>query len=159
MHHICIEFQENYKALDNLCKQCYSSSVGVTEYIDRMDESHYRGKMMVEAWDKDYKTLKHLRWVRNQLAHEIGAFESGICTEEELVQVRIFYNRIISGNDPLTLLRKAQERKGIRTATDSLGKGDTVRHSSNSPSVANSNVPHKPRGLFRKIVDKIKQLF
>ena len=30
-----INFQEKYKSLDNLCKDCYNSQEGVSEYIGK----------------------------------------------------------------------------------------------------------------------------
>ena len=56
--------------------------------------------------------LKHVRWVRNQIAHDSGAYQ--ISEPSDLEFVLNFYERIFSGQDPLTLLRKATEAEAER---------------------------------------------
>ena len=56
--------------------------------------------------------LKHVRWVRNQIAHDSGAYQ--VSEPEDLEFVRNFYDRIFSGQDPLTLLRKEEEKAAER---------------------------------------------
>lgn len=53
--------------------------------------------------------LKHVRWIRNQFAHEIGTLESDICTINDLNYIKDFYDRIQNGTDPFTLIRKAKK--------------------------------------------------
>lgn len=67
-----IEFQEQYKRLDKLCKDMYSSDEGVSTYIKIMDATPYSEQCTVYNWDTVFKQLKHIRWMRNQLAHEIS---------------------------------------------------------------------------------------
>lgn len=111
MNYLCIEFQEEYKRLDHLCKDYLRSKEGVSEYIRQMESTSWRERGYVYTWEEDYKQLKHIRWVRNQLAHEVGTLNSDICSEEDLAYVKSFYSRIMSGNDPFTLVRKAKEKQ------------------------------------------------
>ena len=105
---LCLEFQEAYKSLDKLCRECLSSYDGVSGYI-RLMESEWYGEQYVSTWNSDLKKLKHVRWVRNQLSHEVGTLESNICSQFDLEFVDDFYERIMNTTDPLAILRKAQE--------------------------------------------------
>lgn len=104
-----VKFQEEYKRLDRLCKDYLSSTEGVSEYIRQMELTPQADRWYVYTWESDYKQLKHMRWVRNQLAHEVGTLDSDICTEEDLSWVQCFYDRIMDGQDPFTTIRKAKE--------------------------------------------------
>ena len=112
--YLCYEFLEEYKRLDALCKDCLRSSEGVSEYIRQMEDTYNTGARYVYTWESDYKQLKHVRWVRNQLAHTVGAFDSGICTREDLDWVICFHNRIIQQKDPFSVLRAAKEEQRLR---------------------------------------------
>lgn len=106
------DFFEEYKRLDRLCADMYSCQNGVSEYINQMENKSYQGQYRVSSWTSDYKMLKHIRWVRNQIAHDSGI--SQISEREDLEFVQDFYERIFSGQDPLTLLRKAIETEAER---------------------------------------------
>ena len=101
------DFFEEYKRLDKLCSEMYSCQNGVSEYIAHMERESYQGSYRVSPWNNDYKMLKHVRWVRNQIAHDSGSYQ--ISEPEDLDFVHDFHSRIYSGSDPLTLLRKAIE--------------------------------------------------
>lgn len=108
MNEIDNTFFEEYKRLDKLCMDLLSSKSGVSEYISQMETSRF-GQYYIPSWDNDYKTLKHLRWVRNQIAHDtMGGTISDEC---DLTMVRDFYTRILSREDPFAQLREVQDRK------------------------------------------------
>lgn len=106
------EFFEEYKHLDSLCSDMYSCRNGISEYIDQMDSKSHQGSPLIPSWNSDYKMLKHVRWVRNQIAHDSGAYQ--VSEPEDLEFVRNFYDRIFSGQDSLTLLRKEEEKAAER---------------------------------------------
>ncbi len=106
-----IDFQEKYKRLDKLCKDCYNSQDGVSEYIRLMDKSMYEGIKLVNDWESVYKNLKHIRWIRNQLAHEVGTLDSSIVEEEDILFVFSFYNSMLNANDPLSKMRKLKNNQ------------------------------------------------
>lgn len=109
-------FFEEYKSLDNLCKDILESEKGVSEYIERM-ENEERGKMIVADWERDYKKLKSMRYIRNKLAHDDGAYESDLCTDRDIAWVRDFQDRIMNEEDPLTVLYNYDaEQNGSRSA-------------------------------------------
>ena len=101
-------FFEEYKRLDKLCGERLRSRNGVSAYIAEMERKAARGRTAVPSWASDDKALKHLRWVRNRLAHESA--ESRVSTAEDLAVLQEFHRRLLSGQDPLALLEKAGKR-------------------------------------------------
>jgi hypothetical protein len=109
-----VEFFEEYKRLDRLCADMFSCQNGVSAYIEQMESEAFQGRRHVPAWDADYKMLKHVRWVRNQIAHDSGGYlMSG---PKDLQDVLEYRQRILLGTDALALLKKA-------TREDSTEKG------------------------------------
>ena len=100
-------FFEAFKELETLCGEIYSCRSGVSEYILDMEKNMSEGEKKVENWTNDYKTLKHLRWVRNKIAHEAG--DTQISEDKDLDAVCAFRDRVIRGKDPITLLNKAKK--------------------------------------------------
>lgn len=130
------EFFEVYKRLDRLCSEIYDCRNGVSRYIEDMESLSYQGRLSVPAWDESYKTLKHLRWVRNQIAHDSGQIQ--ICEERDVRDASDFYNDIMSGHDPITQLRKfcenrAAAKKASRPAS-SVSAQAASGSSDNAPS-------------------------
>ena len=109
-----MSFMQSYKRLDNLCKDLFRSSQGVTSYIEAMEKCR-RGAKVISRWQTDYIQLKHYRYIRNRIAHDNNADESLLCKKEDARWIDGFYNRIINGQDPLTLYSKkpiaSQKRK------------------------------------------------
>lgn len=110
---------EAYKRLDRLCSDIYGCHNGVSRYIEDMERASYGERFAVPSWEQAYKTLKHLRWVRNQIAHDSAQVQ--ICEERDIYDVNAFYDAIISGCDPLTQLRRyrascADVKKPVRRA-------------------------------------------
>ena len=104
-----VEFLENYKRLDCLCKDSLSSEEGVSEYLRQMENICWEDRTKISCWTDDYQGLKHVRWVRNKLVHEVGAWEAGLCTIEELNYVKDFYERILKSKDSLSIARAMKE--------------------------------------------------
>lgn len=65
--------------------------------MDKTPQAQYT----VTNWEKDYKMLKHIRWVRNQIAHDTS--DAPFSTEADLEFTNAFYDRIINQNDPFIL--------------------------------------------------------
>ncbi len=101
-------FQEKYKQLDALCKDIFSSKDGVSLYISEMKNTNFQLCSYVHDWENVYKQLKHLRWIRNKLAHEVGAFDSEICTDFDLKWLTDFYKAILNRTDPLAIVGQVQ---------------------------------------------------
>ena len=79
MDNTILEFLDIYKNIDELCKQIYKGNAGVSRYIEDM-EKEIQGPKYVSCWEQDYKQLKHIRWIRNQLVHDVNSFQNNIVT-------------------------------------------------------------------------------
>ncbi|MBO4411994.1 MAG: hypothetical protein IK088_07600 [Lachnospiraceae bacterium] len=99
-----------HKRTDRFIKDAFHTEEGISEYIRRMESAGLSGFSAVGTWNSDYKMLKHIRWVRNQLAHEVG-YDSVIQKEGDHEWLQSFYDRLNAAEDPLALLRKQQESK------------------------------------------------
>ncbi len=163
-------FFEEYKSLDNLCRDILESEKGVSEYIERM-ENDDRGRMLVVDWDKDYKKLKSLRYIRNRLAHEDGAYEKDLCSVKDIAWISDFIARIMDETDPLTVLMNydSAENKGQKVPDNpqkSAEKGkkvpltDTKKHQNEDnfpdyPEIdGRDSAPPKPKSKRPKTVKK-----
>lgn len=117
-------FLEEYKRLDELCKQVLDSDKGVTEYISEMEKDDSRE--MVPMWYDDYKMLKRVRWIRNQLVHSPGSFDENLFAQEDILWIQNFRVRIMACDDPFALLRK---RNMERLEGYYTGKETVIRES------------------------------
>ena len=104
-----ISFLELYKSIDQNIKDAYSSDNGITKYIDLMYEN--RNAARNNSWNNDLRRLKRVRDIRNQLVHDVAvSYYSDICSQEDYEWLEVFYNRLMTANDPLSLERKQRER-------------------------------------------------
>ena len=102
-----IEFFEEYKRLDGLCSDMYSSPNGISAYIEQMESEYVKGSYRVPRWDADYDMLKRVRWTRNKIAHDSNGYQ--ISTPADLDFLKTFHKRILEINDPLALLQKGNK--------------------------------------------------
>ena len=101
-------FIESYKRLERLCGDLLNDDRRISAYIDEMI-SLPRGACLVRGWDDDLKRLKHYRWVRNQIAHELDCSEENMCEPSDVVWIEVFYSRIMNQTDPLAMYRRASK--------------------------------------------------
>lgn len=107
MDNIEILFFEEYKKLDNLCKDLFKSDRGVSQYIEEMECTPFTKSRLVESWQDDYKMLKHVRWIRNNIAHNN---ECSGCNKSDVKSVKDFYKKIINQKDPFSVIaQKSRE--------------------------------------------------
>ncbi len=133
MRDLNIDFMDLYKRTDRFIKDAYSSSEGVSEYIRLMEAVFNRGSVKIQGWKSDYDNLKHIRWIRNQLAHEVS-YDSDICAETDYEWLESFYERLFSAEDPLAMLRKID----TQTADHHVGKQQTDNSSYQAPGAENT---------------------
>lgn len=106
MNEFTFLFLHEYILLDNLCKDVMGvMQNGVSAYLDEMDENQEYA-YIVRDWDKDYKSLKLYRHLRNKLTHENNALYEEQCTEKDIEWIKNFHNKILQSNDPLARLHK-----------------------------------------------------
>ena len=110
MSNLNCEFFDEFKKLDNICKDIYGENfenkLGVTLYLDDMDENFSQGLANVSGWKSDYMTLKRIRHIRNELAHSNKSFSDESCSQYDIDFVRNFRVRILNQTDPMALLHK-----------------------------------------------------
>ena len=104
MNNLNYIFFEEFKKLEKLCNEIYSSHSGVTQYIDDMLNISYYHYRSIPNWNSDLKELKRLRHIRNQIAHE--QIHVDLCTPADIEWLNDFYKRIFNQTDPLALLHQ-----------------------------------------------------
>lgn len=109
-------FFEEYKKLDKLCSDIYNDKYGISTYIKDMEDNDYIGQKAVKSWHRVYKSLKNIRWLRSQIAHEVNT--TGICTYDDIEFIQKFYNQIFASTNPISQL----ERLGKYNQTSSFKK-------------------------------------
>ena len=160
MRDLNINFMDLYKRVDRFIKDAYHSSEGVSEYIRLMESKYSKGSRCVSGWNSDYDALKHSRWIRNQLAHEVD-YDADICSDEEYEWLEEFHSRLFSSDDPLGKLRKAEiamelEQKKKREIANRQKKAEVSNENSeadinnsvniNTPGNINNNLHPTARG-------------
>lgn len=110
MNELDVKFLENYKRFEKILSDMFFCEHGVSEYISVMeakekDYPSYCSK--VSCWKEDYKNLKHLRWLRNQITHNVDD-KGGFCNTDDLIMLNNLYNKIMHQEDALAILLKLQ---------------------------------------------------
>lgn len=103
-------FLELYKRTDHFIRDAYSSRDGISKYIELMEANRFKGTWKIQSWTEDYKMLKHVRWIRNQYAHEIS-YDSNLCEDDDYYWLDSFYKRLYSANDPLAILNRIEQKE------------------------------------------------
>ena len=116
MDAVQIELLEEYKYVDSICRDMLSAEKGVTAYIEQMEATPPAIWCKIAGWDDDYRKLKHIRWLRNQIAHDTGYVQ---CTSSDVAWLKAFHNRLLTQRDPLAdaycITREAQNRVKAQT--------------------------------------------
>lgn len=106
------ELFDEFKRVDGICRDMFSSQRGVSEYIEQMERDFAYGRQRIPSWERDYRSLKRVRWLRNQIAHEMTATD---CVVDDVEYLQDFHNRLLCQQDPLAVLRRT--RQAVRSAT------------------------------------------
>lgn len=108
-----IEFKifDEYKRIDSICCDIFSVDKGINRYIEQMEETPLSIWYKVPGWGNDYKQLKHIRWIRNRIAHDVNAVD---CSIDDLNWLEEFHTRLLNQQDPLAksyqIIREEQNR-------------------------------------------------
>lgn len=112
MGNINTEFFDAYKRLNKLCNEMYDTNAGVTAYIDDMLSKDSMGTRIVPGWRETLATLKKLRWVRNQLAHEANvSMDEDFCDRNQVIWLENFREQIMATEDPIAQYRRYFEKQ------------------------------------------------
>ena len=156
MRDLNIDFVDLYKRVDRFLRDAYDSSEGVSEYLRRMEETSSRGRQYVTSWESDYRQLMRLRWIRNQLSHEVG-YDSDLCEAEDYHWLEDFHNRLYDTADPLAVLyrienAKRQQTERRRQAEEQRRQSQAyVQHSPTTPCPQPQPSPPKRETLWQRI--------
>lgn len=110
MKRIEIKFLDKYKELDKLCGAFFNVKNGVNEYIETMEKCAKAGNETIKDWHKSYKLIKHLRWIRNKIAHE----EESPCTKQDLDDLKYFIKLVKTEKDPISQLYFSKNEKALK---------------------------------------------
>ena len=131
MDAIQIEFLEEYKYVDAICRDMLGAEKGVTAYIEQLDETPMTVRYWITEWNDEYRQLKHIRWLRNQIAHSTGYVE---CTQSDLDWLKDFHNRLLTQQDLLAkahrvikesqIQKQQQQAKTIATSAPKYGANE-----------------------------------
>ena len=104
-----IAFMDLYKAVDNSLKTMLGTDKGISEYIERLELKAGSRKFTSEM-KQELKMLKHLRWARNKLAHEVD-YGTQILEAGDFEWLAGFQKKIRKGNMPgkLTLVDRIRK--------------------------------------------------
>lgn len=111
MDAIQIELLEEYKYVDNICRDMLGAEKGVTSYIEQLDETPMTVRYWITEWNNEYRQLKHIRWLRNQIAHSTGYVE---CTQSDLEWLKGFHNRLLTQQDLLAKAHRVIQESQIQ---------------------------------------------
>ncbi len=129
MNSLELEFFEEYKKVDAICKDMYSTEQGVGSYLENMDETPCSIRYKIKEWSDDYRKLKHMRWLRNKIAHE-NSFVG--CTSGDLDWIKNFHARLINRQDPLAVAYKLKKKTNeMNTSITSNSNCRITTHTNN----------------------------
>lgn len=111
MDAIQIELLEEYKYVDAICRDMLGAEKGVTAYIEQLDETPGTVRYWITEWNDEYKQLKHIRWLRNQIAHSTGSVE---CSQADVDWLKGFHNRLLTQQDLLAKARRVVQESQIQ---------------------------------------------
>lgn len=89
---------DEFKRVDKICGDIFSCRHGVSKYIEEMELVPPHRRCRVPSWDEDYRNLKRVRWLRNQIVHEMSAPD---CDARDIEWLEEFHSRILRQEDPL----------------------------------------------------------
>ncbi len=111
MDAIQIELLEEYKYVDNICRDMLGVEKGVTAYIEQLEETPIAVRYRITEWNDEYRQLKHIRWLRNQIAHSTEYVE---CTQSDLDWLKGFHNRLLTQQDLLAKAHRVIQESRIQ---------------------------------------------
>ena len=132
-----IELLDEYKYVDKICREMFGTEKGVTTYIEQLDETPVTVRYWITEWNDEYRQLKHIRWLRNQIAHSTGSVE---CSQADVDWLKGFHNRLLTQQDLLAKAHRVIKESQIQRQQQ-LAK--TVTAAAPKPG---ANVYRSPRG-------------
>ena len=142
MRDLNIDFLDLYKRVDRFLRDAYDTQEGVSGYLRQMEDNSARGRQYVTSWEADYRRLKRLRWIRNQLSHEVG-YDSDLCEAEDYQWLEDFHSRLYDTADPLAVLYRIENEK--RQQTERQRQAEEQRRRQSQAYAQHSPTPPRPQ--------------
>ena len=101
-------FLDEYKKLNDICRESLDMNEGVAEYVKQMETAE-GPKKNVDAWVDDYHFLSKCLHIDGLLEDEIMSGKAQ-CTKDDIAMLKKFRKRISKGEDPILELRKYHEK-------------------------------------------------
>ena len=146
MQKIDLEYFDEYKYVEKICNDMYGDG-GISAYIEIMENTTNGKKVFIHNWDNYYKMLKHLRWLRNQIAHGTGSFD---VTNQDIKDIKQVHNDLLMTQDPLALLYK--RINGIKKDNNIDVKVQTNSINSNHSHAVNYHKKSKFESIIKLIL-------
>ena len=139
MDAIQIELLEEYKYVEAICRDMLDDEKGVSAYIEELDKTPVTVRYWITEWNDEYRQLKHIRWLRNQIAHST---ESVACSQADVDWLKGFHNRLLTQQDLLAKARQVIKESEIERQQQ-LAKNVTAAAPKHGANVFGS--PGRPR--------------
>ena len=97
-----------FSHLEKICNEMYKDKHGVSLYIEEMKRETSLKTKSIPGWSSDLERLKHLRYIRNGIAHDDQTVDTSY-TDSDVAFLEEMYDRIIAGTDPIGQLRRQQK--------------------------------------------------
>lgn len=102
-------FLNEYKKLNDICRDSLDMDGGISSYIKEMESSE-APKKNVDAWVNDYHTLSKCLHIGTLLEDEEMLAGQPQCTKQDVAWLKKFQKRIANGEDPIEELKKYHDR-------------------------------------------------
>ena len=125
MKNVNHQFLESYIRIEKFCNEIYNEKNGITCYVEEMKSKNVSAAQGY-YWEDDLDRLKKYRHIRNKMVHEVDGFDSENCSQEDIAWLDDFYNKLMTGEDPLSRYRKISQQKqqGKKTGNAYVKKAD-----------------------------------
>jgi hypothetical protein len=102
-------FSNEYKKLNDICKDSLDMNDGIAEYIKIMESSE-GPKKNIDAWVNDYHNLSKCLHIGNILEDEKALVGQPQCTKQDVAWLKKFQKRVEGGEDPIEELKKYHDK-------------------------------------------------
>lgn len=137
-------FLNEYKQVDAICRDMFSGEGGISEYINQMEQTPYNSRYKIPVWDDDYRVLKRLRWVRNQIAHTPNFSDYNYNDYNNLI---LFHKRLINCQDSLALLGQLEGLNKQQCIKPAANQNIPVQNSVVNGTIGNNTYRQNGKGL------------
>ena len=115
------EFLELYKRLDLKFQKYTADKNGISAYIESRWEDYRDGSLSANEL-KAFKSLKHLRYIRNKIAHETSA--EGFSTDGDIAEIKSLDRNFFKTSGGKAVSGKSRAPGGAARKTSEKSRDD-----------------------------------